>query len=319
MDKQHLLNNIESVATLAFASKFRRMLRQPVKYLRAIVFREFIYRKKRQEKEVVCQTFFKTKMNILLPASTDIYLLGGKSHFSEIKLAKFLINNLNTGHSFLDIGAHYGYFALLASGLVGKQGKVVAFEASPVTFKILEKNKNRVANLTVFNKAVSDAEIELTFYEFPNLYSEFNTLEIDQFEKESWFDAFEPQKIKVPSEQLDNYLEREHFNPEIIKIDVEGAEFKVLKGARKYLSANSPVIVMEYLSTERGNKEHVKAEDFLRSLNYSPNVIDESGALKPVSNIAIYLEENQFESDNIVFVRENPANTSTGGLIPLRK
>lgn len=77
-------------------------------------------------------------MNIALPASTDIYLTGGKSHDSEIRLAKFLIKNLNQGDNFVDIGAHYGYFTLLGAHLVGKGGRVF-FEPGKSTYSLLEK------------------------------------------------------------------------------------------------------------------------------------------------------------------------------------
>ena len=301
MDKRGLLERLEVLDSLASASRLKRALRNPLKYAQAILFREFIYRFKKTEKEVVCNTFFDSPMNVLLPASTDIFLLGGKSHVSETKLARFLINKLSPGDDFLDIGAHYGYFSLLASYLIGNGGKVVAFEASPRTYKVLEKNKNRVSNMEVRNRAVSDESGELIFYEFPNLFSEFNTMDVEQFREAEWFDKFPPKEIKVKSIVLDQFLEKEKLNPKVVKIDVEGAEFKVLSGAKKYLSQYSPYIVMEYLSPKRGNKEHIEAERLLGTFNFNPHYLDSKGNLKPLKNVSEFLEKHHLESDNIVF------------------
>ncbi|KAA3624057.1 MAG: FkbM family methyltransferase [Bacteroidetes bacterium] len=301
MDKQGLLERLEVMDSLASGSKLKRALMNPLKYAEAIFFREFIYRFKKVEKEVVCNTFFDSQMNVLLPASTDIFLLAGKSHISEIKLARFLINNLSSGDDFLDIGAHYGYFSLLASYLIGEKGKVVAFEAAPRTFKVLEKNKGRVSNMVVRNRAVSDKPGELSFYEFPNLFSEFNTMNVEQFRENDWFEKFPPKEIKVKSIVLDQFFEAEKLNPKVVKIDVEGAEFKVLSGAKKYLSQHSPYIVMEYLSPQRGNEEHIEAERLLLEFNFHPHALDANGNIQPLGNVSEYLEKHQLESDNIVF------------------
>jgi len=304
MLKEELLSEIQKVEKIAAASKFRRMMIKPSSYIYAILFRELVYRLNRKEKEVVCETFFNAAMNILLPSSTDIYITGGKSHSSEIRLAKFLINHLKQHDVFIDVGAHYGYFSLLASKLVGLRGKVVAFEASPKTFSILEKNKSNTKNIEAHNLAVSDTDAELTFYEFPNLYAEYNSLDISQFENEEWFKQYEPEEINVKPVILDEFFVSKNLNPTIIKIDVEGAEFKVLNGSKLCLLNNSPIIIMEYLSDERGNKAHVQAENLLKSLGYKTYSIDNSGRLESIENAIIYLKYVDLESDNIVFMKD---------------
>ena len=145
----------------------------------------------------------------------------------------------------------------------------------------------------------------MCFYEFPNLYAEYNTLDISQFQNESWFSAYKPQVINVRSIVLDEFLSENNIKPKIIKIDVEGAEYKVINGLSHCLSANSPFIVMEYLSEERGNKEHQKAENKLYALGYLSFVIDNAGNLKQIESINKYLKEKKSESDNIVFVKQN--------------
>ncbi|MGB0931481.1 MAG: FkbM family methyltransferase [Chitinophagales bacterium] len=303
MDKIGFLKELETVSKIAAASKFYRLLLHPFKYFNAILFRELIYKRKKQSKAVTAKTFFGTSMNILLPSSTDIYLTGGKSHDSEIRLAKFIIKQLRQGDGFVDVGAHYGYFSLLASKIVGTEGKVLAFEASPSTFRVLQKNIADWKNITAFNKAVSDSPSSLTFYEFPALYSEYNTMDISQFEGEDWFSEFQPKAIEVEAVVLGDVIKNQLVVPKIIKIDVEGAEFKVINGLKEFLKKQSPAIVMEYLSDERGNRPHKEAEKLLKGLKYKAYTITDSADLESIENISNYLNDKKMESDNIVFVR----------------
>ena len=300
MLNKNLLEKINKVEALATASKWARFAHNPFKYFSSIFFKEVIYKSRKKEKLVQCETFFEKEMYVYLPSSTDIYLTKGKSHNSEIRLCRFLIKNLSLGEQFLDIGAHYGYFSLLAANLVGPKGRVVSYEASPKTFEILKRNSE--SNIAIYNKAISDTNEPIRFFEFPNLYSEFNTTHIDQFKNEAWFLKHTPSEITVPAQTLDSVLFESAFDPDIIKIDVEGAEFNVLNGGRKYLAEKGPVVVMEFLSKERDNEEHVKAEQLMRNLGFQVYCILENGDLMEIKDGSHYLSENKMDSDNLVFL-----------------
>lgn len=303
-NKSQLVKKIEKVEEIASASKWKRMSRQPFRYFFAIIFREVWYRLSKVEKEVLTDTFFNEKMCVMLPSSTDIYLTGGKSHDSEIRLARFLIEHLDAKDTFIDVGAHYGYFTLLASQIVGSQGKVFAFEASPRNYEILFKNTHQKKNITSLNLAISNEDSVINFYEFPNLYSEYNTIDIEQFENESWFGDYKPDSVEIQCIQLDDFLRNYNLRPKIIKIDVEGAEAKVIEGLKIHLSSSyNPVIVMEYLSQDRGNISHQAAEKCLRSLGYIPHAIGTTGELIKIDAIDSYMEGKELDSDNIVFVK----------------
>ncbi len=303
MEKAQLLSRLTEVETIAAGPRLGRMRRRPLGYVSALLFRELVYRYRKREHAITCPTFFSDAMLLLLPSGMDIYLTGGKSHPSETRLARFLIHRLRPGDTFLDIGGHYGYFSLLASLLVGEKGRVVAFEASPTTFRILEQNAAPIANFTAYHRAVSDSTEPLLFYEFPNLYAEYNTLEVEQFRGQAWFAANPPREVRIPAERMDDFLPREGLCPDLIKIDVEGAEDHVLRGAGKYLESYHPLIAMEYLSADRGNTAHLRAERHLRQLGYHPHRIDDGGQLQPVADAATYLRQHRLESDNLVFVR----------------
>lgn len=244
-------------------------------------------------------------MYILLPSSIDIYLTGGKSHNSEIRLAKYLITYQKRGNVFVDVGAHYGYFTLLTAKLVGSAGKVYAFEASPATHAILHKNALSYQNISDFNVAASDVAGEVSFYVFPNLYAENNTLDVDLFKQEAWFKAYKPTPVKIQAVVLDNFLAQKNVVATIIKIDAEGAEFKIVSGLQHYVQDHSPVVVMEYLSEAKGNVAHQKAEQLLNNLGYTANSIDTNGNLQPIANVASYMQANTLDSDNVVFIKKS--------------
>lgn len=297
------LKNVEKVANF---SKFRRFMHNPAKYISAIFFRKFIYPKNKTDKPVETTLFFGKKMKIALPSSTDIYLTGGKSHSSEIRLARYLIHHLREGDHFLDIGAHYGYFTLLAHELVGNQGYIMSFEPAGRTFELLKNNTQSLQNISVHQKAVSDKEEVLTFYEFPNLHSEYNAMDVSQFQDTDWFQESKPIRSEIQATTIDHITEDKMFSPCIIKIDVEGAELTVIRGGIHFFNTYAPDIVMEYLEPSRKNESHKKAMELLLSLHYYPHIIMQDGNIKPTDNIDHYLHENSFDSDNIVFIKKNP-------------
>jgi len=302
--KSTILLQLNTVEKLANGSKVKRLLHSPIQYSSAILYRLLFYPYYKTSKEVMAHTFFGTKMNLQLPSATDIYLTGGKTHPSEIRLAKFLIHHLKKGNHFLDIGAHYGYFTLLGSKLVGEQGKVFSLEASPTTFDLLNKNVKQQKNIRAFNLAASDKVGTISFFEFPNLYSEYNSMELAQFEKEKWFQKYPPTKCTIEAIDLSSFLTKNDFYPSIIKIDVEGAEYKVISGAEEYLQQYTPFIIMEYLSNKRGNEAHQQAARKLVDAGFCSFSINQNGYLEEVVDVESYLEKHQLDSDNIIFQRD---------------
>jgi len=300
-DMLHSLQRIEQLAT---ASKLARLVEMPLRYAYAIGFRVLRYRftKKGVSKRVM--TFFGVPMTVVLPASTDIYLTGGKSHNSEIRLARFLIRQLKAGGAFTDIGAHFGYFSLLAARLVGSQGQVIAFEASTTTYAVLSDNVASMPTVQAYHNAVSNKQEKISFYEFPVLYNEYNSLDIEQFTTENWFQEFKPTKIDVCAVTLDDFFTSTARMPDVIKIDVEGAELKVIQGATELLRRTKPVVVLEYLAPKRHNEGHQHAVALLRELGYQAKYIASDGSLVSCPDLNAHLYVQRIDSDNFVFVKE---------------
>jgi FkbM family methyltransferase len=295
-----LLEKFKQVERLATKSKVGRLLHNPFKYMYAIVLKDFLYPRNKKEQTATTTIFTGKKMNILLPSATDIYLTGGKSHDSERRLTRFLIQTLQPGNNVLDIGAHYGFFSLVCSELIGSDGRLLAVEPATSSVTILKKNCAPFDNITVIPKAIAEKTTELFFHEFPNLYSEYNAIDADQFKNEEWYREFEPVKTRVEATSVNDLTKELNFIPQLIKIDVEGAELKVIQGGYDFFALHNPTLAMEYLSESRGNVQHREAVNLLKELQYKTYIIDQQGLLKPIDDIEHYLEENKLESDNII-------------------
>jgi len=298
-----LKDKFQEVELLANGSILTRIRKLPLKYGLVQIFNKLLYPVLKSGLTLKTKTFFDKELFVTLPASTDIFLTGGKSHPSELRLTKFMLNHLRHGGCFIDVGAHVGYYTLLASEIIGPNGKVISFEPSNNIFNLLERNTNSSANIRLYNNAVSDVEQTIEFYEFPIKYSEYNALDIDQYKGYNWFKKFKPVAIRLNAVTLDSVIDLEGVSPSMIKIDVEGAEFKVLLGAGKFLELFNGYIIMEYLLSDRGNAGHRKAVGYLLSKGYESYSIMSNGAIEKITSVEDYMTANGMESDNIVFKR----------------
>ena len=277
-----------------------RLLNDPLRYVSAIGFWRLVYPLTKRGRFAAARTFFGAEMQIVLPSATEIFLFGAKTHDSEIRLARFLMKNLRPGDVFCDVGAHFGYFSLLASKLVGEKGRVVSFEASKSTFGILQKNLSPCSNATPLHRAASNEDKLLIFNEFPALYSEYNSLVLPASNNAGWMKNNPPQRTEVSGVRLDDFFEKENCLPNILKIDVEGAELQVLQGMPRFLRENKPIIVMEYLLGSSQNEAHRKAVAFSQTLGYQVFRIKSDGGVEACGNIEEEMAAVSLDSDNIV-------------------
>jgi FkbM family methyltransferase len=157
-----------------------------------------------------------------------------------------------------DVGANVGYYSLLASRLVGPAGKVFAFEPFPRNVDLLKKHLrlNDVLNVSLVQSAVSSVNGEVYFESSPDPSSGHVS--------EGHGD------LRIPSVTLDTLVfERSTPPPQVIKIDVEGAELSVLKGGLETLRRCRPAILLALHG--HANEE---CSEFLRGLGFVLDVID---------------------------------------------
>ncbi len=298
--KKRLIRRLGALDRRAKAGKWTRLLHHPGRYLLAMIWQYLVFPLCRIGLPITRKTFYDQRLKVLLPAGTDIYLLGGKSHDSEIRLARYLVETLSVGHRFLDIGAHYGYFSALAARLVGPEGKVMAIEATPQTFAVLEANLSHMASAKALPLALAEEIGEMTFYTFPVRYSEYNSLDITPYLEEDWYADYPPVEVRIQTTTFDQLIPE--FQPHLIKIDVEGAENRVIKGGMEALASFHSPIVMEYLDVATSGGGHQEADALLRSLGYQPHAIDQEGQPVLALDIEAYLVTKSLTSDNLVYL-----------------
>jgi FkbM family methyltransferase len=180
------------------------------------------------------------------------------------------------GDVVVDIGAHIGKYAIIASKRVGANGKVIAIEADPGNFDILNRNiqLNKLSNIIALNYAVYSEEKNIKLYlpsagvrEESSPYTKYNTIMSDRAHGEEKF-------VEVKANTLDYLLlSKNIINQEEkvnwVKIDVEGAEYEVLKGAKDILSQSSNItLLIEIHNLSAGNILYKPILEFLTLRNF---------------------------------------------------
>lgn len=146
---------------------------------------------------------------------------------------------LSPGGVFLDVGAHIGYHAALASVLVGHRGKVIAFEADPANFLRLQQNLCPFSWASAFNKAVWRTTGNAGFERSSEpTESGWGTLTDVR-------DLREGQHLVVEAISLDDWLSETMLEVSLMKVDAEGSEIGILQGAGKFLRTIRPAIIIE--------------------------------------------------------------------------
>jgi FkbM family methyltransferase len=164
----------------------------------------------------------------------------------EQHIVQWISQLTGRGATFFDVGAHYGWTAIAAAHCAGKSGRVVAFEASPVLLDILAEHKgaNRLRQIEIVGKAVSDADADAIPFFLVNKGLSFrNSLTIGPYNAPFIADA-EKTTYEVGSITLDQFVSDSGIVPDVIKIDVEGAELLVLQGAERVLERYRPDLIL---------------------------------------------------------------------------
>jgi FkbM family methyltransferase len=187
---------------------------------------------------VTAKTFFGRDMQVHLPdlVGVKLYQYG----FFEEGLTRALIEKLQPGDSFVDIGAHVGYYTMLASLLVGAEGHVVSFEPTPRTRTELSANTAGLDNVQIVPMAAWDATERLTLQDFGWRQSSFNSVVTARVNGNR-----RSQSIEVEAVAVDDWLAVHDIVPAFIKIDAESAEQRVLLGLRRTIEQHHPILSLE--------------------------------------------------------------------------
>jgi FkbM family methyltransferase len=140
------------------------------------------------------------------------------------------------GDTFVDIGAAFGFYTIVGSRKVGRTGNVVSIEPHPDIFDMLNRNIkfNHLTNVVTLNYAVSSKETKVKLYSSYSILPERDRKDNKRF-------------VEVDANTLDNIVLHNGVNAEDVnwvKIDVEGAELEVLRGASNVLSKGKDIALL---------------------------------------------------------------------------
>jgi FkbM family methyltransferase len=215
----------------------------------------------------------------------------------------WLIKNQESfrGKNILDVGANIGYFTVLFSCIAGKGGQVVAFEANPKVIGLLKENiylsqLQEIAEVMPY--AVSNSHMSKIRFNVSTKYQGNSSLmtHSDKYKEQFATDEFEEAEATTVALDFIGLPE----NIELLKIDVEGAEYKVLIGAQQLLVSGrvkyvmfelnknmlgedteplrlllhnlNSIGAMFYVLSAEGNETHIKLEDIFAN-DYIDNIL----------------------------------------------
>jgi len=226
----------------------------------------------------------------LIPKNTKLFILQGRLKGKkwvkgsgtngywlgtyELDKQKVFIEKVKKGDVVFDIGAQSGFYSLLAAELSGENGKVFSFEPLPQNIFYLKKNIeiNNCQNIKVIEAAVSENSGILKFERGNNNF----TGRIG-----------EAGDLEVRAVSIDDMVNKKILvAPNVMKIDVEGAELAVLNGAANVLEKYHPVILLA-IHRLSGNI-HQDCCNFLKNLGYSLESLSSEDIEKADEIIAEY-------------------------------
>jgi FkbM family methyltransferase len=185
-----------------------------------------------------------------LPASRGkvLRVLGGSYEPEQTRLFE---RHVRPGHVVLDVGAHVGYYTLLSAVLAGEGGAVWSFEPNPRNARFLRRHAeiNGLASVRVTEAAVAAAD---------------GTARFDFGSGSGTGHLATAGALEVRTVRLDRFCAEKGIAPDVVKIDVEGAEMEVLRGARATLARHRPTI---FLSTH-GAEVHRESLAFMAGAGY---------------------------------------------------
>lgn len=233
----------------------------------------------------------------------DRYVSHGCLHNDwEAEETAFFRSRLRPGSVVLDIGANIGWFSLVAAKHIGSHGVVHAFEPRPVTSRMLHRTvaDNRLQDIIhVWEYALDDqsSELELTWQtgtDNPGGSHLNPTVEANGL-------GYDKDVAKVTGCRLDDLLP--DVAPDVVKIDVEGAEPRVIAGARRALARKRPVVLSELFPEQLRNVSGSSPSAYIalmESLGYGCYLLERG---EPGRRLRDFPEDANRELVSVVFER----------------
>jgi FkbM family methyltransferase len=185
----------------------------------------------------------------------------------EIRLLARVLQSIGDESVFVDVGANVGNFSIALAHAIGPRGKIYAFEPQRIIFNMLAGSValNSLMNVFCFNIAIGDHEgrVEIPQFDYFRPMSfgsiEFGSEQRERLAQERGHDA--SQVEFVPITTLDHF---DFARLDLLKLDAEGMEIEIFRGAAATIRRCRPIIFVEFLKVDK------KAlENLLASLDYA--------------------------------------------------
>lgn len=235
----------------------------------------------------------KMKLNIGEFLQAHLFLFGSYELPSVKFIRKFLINGGNA----VDVGAQIGYLTIVMATSCKTQLHVYSFEPEPYNISQFNTNisLNALDNITLIPKAVTSTlnPIKL-FLAKDNNSGTHSTISSDPNVSSDF--------ITVDSTTLDEFVRDQAITKlDLIKIDVEGAELDVIKGAREVLTLLHPALIIELSESIQQSRgfSTIEFKAIMLELGYDPYLISDRGLLYPTEM------NREHIMDNVVFIHQS--------------
>ncbi|UOR04062.1 FkbM family methyltransferase [Hymenobacter aerilatus] len=205
-----------------------------------------------------------------------------KTGLCEPGITRCFLNNVHLEEHdiMLDIGANIGWYSMLFDRHSPASARIYAFEPDPLNYGLLTNNaqRNNARKVICIPQALSDRQENKTLYLYPD----------KNRGRHSLLPLHTGEQIEVSTTTVDDFMRDKQLDPrriKFVKIDVEGYEYFVLKGA-KTLLPHLPILHTEY-SLEMMKKGGIDPQEFLDlivSYGFQPFIIDAQGELKASSS-----------------------------------
>jgi len=221
---------------------------------------------------------------------------GGRIH--EKIVTEMIVEALHTAKCFVDVGTHLGWYTCLASKHM-PHGVVYGFEMDDLFFGLLKKNLaiNNCSNVEAYNLAVFDSTGVVNYKRDSNRYSSGFRLQTNTTDEEAI--GIE----SVESVALDDFLQTKGVVPDVIKVDVEGAEMNVLMGMKQILRNHKPILFLEvHPSILRDfNTSISEILSLLMELNYNVFEIENMRNQESEGQLTPLLQEAVIEDNTMLY------------------
>ena len=209
-------------------------------------------------------------------------VVSGALHFGVYEKAetRFFQSACRDGMTFLDVGANLGYYTALATRAVGPNGRVLAVEPDPDSFGYLEQTiaANAVGNVQAFPVAASDAPATLPLYISTD----------NRGDNRLYASGEDRPQVEVNARPLDALLRENKIDKvDLIKIDVQGYEPKVIAGLRETITASPNLTLLTEFWPQGIDEAGENANDFLqtlRGLGLTLHELQPDGSLAELTN-----------------------------------